>query len=159
MGRELSPEEEAFIARKLSTKNLEYDADTKVYKKIKPTTKAGATLWTLFRPRNWGVLVVLIIGIIVAFIISSMERINTILGSGIIEYVNSGDASLKEIADQSGIDISAVQDIAYIYDNSSLIIAIVLAVGIITVGLLFGLDVMLQSRRDKRFENLGKINE
>lgn len=156
--RDLTPEEEIFIKEKLDSKNIKYNPDDKTYKKeeVSERSRASATLWTLFRPRNWSFIILLIAGIFISFIISSINKVDQFLGTGIVDYIEESGSSLQDFANSSGFNITSIQDFIYFYDNRSIILTIIIVIAIILITILFVIDTILQNKRDKKDEKFLK---
>lgn len=153
--RELTEEEKAFIKSRLKKKNISYDAEEEVFIKEKLPAEPGrlrSTAWTLLRPRNWSVLILLIAGGLTALLLSMTRQVNSLLGSGVMEAVDAEGISMAEISSIIGIKEDDLDLLVKVYSQTPVYISIILIVGIILIALLWMLDIYLSNRRNQRYE-------
>lgn len=153
--RELTDEEKAFIKSRLERKNISYDSEEEIFIKEKPSVEPGrlrSTSWTLLRPRNWSVLILLIAGGLTALLLSMTRQVNSLLGSGVLEAVDAEGISLAEISSIIGVKEDDLNLLIKVYSQTPVYISIILIVGIVLIALLWMLDIYFENRRNQRYE-------
>lgn len=148
--RELTDDEEFFIEEKLRNKKVTYDKEKDVYTKDKgEDVKVSKILWTLFRPRNWAVLVGLIGLLVSYFVINSAQKIGDIVNTDMFTMLYNNPDDATEILAEVGLTMDRLEVFQGFYENYPLIVIGVLVATVILVTLLLLLDTWMSNRSSK----------